>query len=305
MNRALLFILACSLSLQVSAAPPITAAAFTPDGQQVVIGSQAGIEIRKWPDLNEAARIDTDLANIHDLTFSPDGEKLLIAGGSPAERGVVDIVTWPERKLVHRIDEHADVVYRVAWSPAGNALATASGDSTCQIYEAATGNRIARYEGHSRAVLVLAFLPDGNSIVSAGVDQALQLWDSNTGKQLRSLDNHLAAVNDLAVRPTSNRDAPPIVATCSDDRTLRFWQPTIGRLMRFARLPSPSRCLAWSSDGKQVLAGCDDGLVRCLDFETLEVMALDGNLGGRIHVLLRSQEKSLAAGENGKTLTLK
>ena len=298
MRLAFLILLVCLCSLSAAAAPPITAAAFTPDGEQVVIGSQAGIEIRTWPDLKVVSDIETKLTNIHDLSFSPDGKTLLIAGGSPSERGIVELLSWPEKRPLQRIAEHTDVVYRGAWSPDGSSIATASGDGLCQVFAAKTGQRISQFTGHSRAVLGIAFLPD-NKIVSAGVDQTLQLWDSTTGKQLRSLDNHLAAVNDLAVRPGVNRDAPPIVASCSDDRTVRFWQPTIGRLIRFARVDSPPRCIAWTPDGKELLVGCNDGEVRRIDAESLESSKLTTPNKGRIHVLLLRGDQVLCGGEGG------
>lgn len=299
-----LFILLISIST-ANAAPAITAAALTPDGTQVLVGSQAGIEIRTWPDLNVVGKIESEQVNIHDIAFSANGQSLLIAGGSPGERGLVEVLSWPEKKLLKRIGEHSDVVYHVAWSPDGNSFATASGDGTCQVFETTTSKPISRFSGHSRAVLAIAWLPDGKTIISAGVDQTLQLWDGSTGKPIRSLDNHLAAVNDLAVRPTTNRDAPPIVASCSDDRTVRLWQPTIGRLMRFARLPSPVRCLAWSDDGTKLIVGCNDGSLQRIDPDTVAVTQLEEKLNGRVHALMAAKDRIIAAGEQGKLLLAK
>ena len=59
-----------------------------------------------------------------------------------------------------------------------------------------------------------------------------------------------------------------IVASISDDRTVRFWQPTIGRIMRFARLESVPLCLTWSRDGRRLVTGCADGAVRVIDPQT-------------------------------------
>src|SRR5262245_12613981 len=174
-----LFLAGCLTLLggSLSAAPPITAAAFTPDGKQVVLGSQAGIEVRSWPDLKAASRIDTELSHVHDLAFSPDGKQLLAAGGSPGKSGAVEVLSWPNGKLVRRIAEHKDLVYRVAWSPDGSRWATASADASCRVYAANTGKPVARFDGHSRPVLALDFFPDGKTVVSVGVDQTLQLWE--------------------------------------------------------------------------------------------------------------------------------
>jgi WD40 repeat protein len=277
------------------AAPPITAAAFAPDGKQVVLGSQEGIEVRSWPELKVVSHRKTELSHVHDLAFSPDGKTLLAAGGSPAKSGTVEVIGWPDGKLVRRVAEHKDLVYRVAWSPDGSRWATASADSTCRVYAAETGKLVARFEGHSRPVLALAFLPGGENVVSVGVDQTLQLWEAASGKHIRTLDNHTGTVNDVAARPAPPGDSPPVVASVGEDRTVRLWQPTTGRLVRFTRLESVPRAVAWSPKGDRLLVGCNDGKLRVLDFETLDVACEKQGLEGRIHTLVADPHSERAA----------
>lgn len=270
----------------VFAAPPITAAAFAPDGKQVILGSQEGLEVRSWPELKVVSHLKTELSHVHDLAFSPNGKLLLVAGGSPAKSGVVELLSWPEGKLIRRVAEHRDLIYRVAWSPDGLTWASVSADATSRVSSTESGKLLARFEGHSRAVLALSFLPDGKTIVSAGVDQTLQLWEAASGKPIRTLDNHTATVNDVATRPVTSNNAPPILASIGEDRTVRLWQPSIGRLMRFTRLESVPRVVAWSSNGNRLYVGCNDGKLRVLDFETLDVIGEKQGLEGRIHTLI-------------------
>lgn len=281
------------------AAPPTTAACFTPDAKQVVLGAQDGIEVRSWPELKLEARLKTESSHVHDLAFAPDGKTLLAAGGSPAQSGAVEVLSWPEGKLVRRVAEHKDLVYRVAFSPDSAHWATASADGSCRVYAADTGKRVAQFDGHSRAVLALVFLPDGKHVVSVGVDQTVQLWEAATGKHVRTLDNHTAAVNDVAVCPSQSANTPLIVASVGEDRTVRLWQPTTGRLMRFTRLESVPRVVAWSAKGARLLVGCNDGKLRVLDFDTLDVVAEKQGLAGRIHVLVpdpKSEREVLLGG---------
>jgi WD40 repeat protein len=301
-TTAALFLLASSTWFEPSPVdPPITAAAITPDGKHAVLGSQRGIEVRSWPGLQPDATILTELVHMHDLAFSPNGRWLLAAGGAPAEDGAVEIISWPDKQRVRRLIGHKDVIYRVACSPDAALIATAGGDGICHVYDSSTGERLVRYEGHSRPVLAIAWLPDGATIVSAGVDQTLQLWDGRTGKPIRTLDNHVGAVNDVALRPGVAADAPPIVASVGEDRTVRLWQPTIGRLMRFARLPSIPRAIAWSSDGSRLLVGGNDGRLRLLDPDTVEIIREERALDRRIHAIAigPAMDQVLLAGESG------
>ncbi len=289
------------LSVASGAEPPFTAVAFSPDYQQVLLGSQRGMEVRSWPELSFETTIPTELIHVHDMCFSPDGKMLLAAGGSPAEKGVVEMLSWPDRKLVRRLECHEDVIYAVGWSPDGLRWATASGDGICQVFEMNSGRKLSKYEGHSRAVLSLRFTLDGQTIASCGVDQMLRLWDSKTGKHVRTLDNHVGSVTGLAIRPSNvNRDrystdevpqknsdsSTALLATISEDKTVRLWQPAIGRLMRFTRLPSIPRALAWSVSGDRLFVGCNDGHVRVLDTVSMEVAQVLEGIDGRIHEIV-------------------
>ncbi len=292
-----IFAVACTAS---SAAPPITAAVLTPDGRQVVLGSQRGMEVRSWPDLKPMKMLATELDHVHDLSFSPDGKWLLVAGGSPAEAGSVELRSWPDARLIQHIKEHADLVYRVAWSPDGTRWAAAGADGICNVVATDTGQPTVRYEGHSRAVLTIAWLPDAQTIVSAGADQTIRVWNGTTGEHLRTLDNHIGTVNEVAVRPQSPAGAAPTVASISEDRTVRLWQPSIGRLLRFARLKSPPRTLVWSPDGDRLVIGCNDGHVCIVNASTAEIISDVPALSGRIHALLIDprQSRILYAGDS-------
>jgi WD40 repeat protein len=220
---------------------------------------------------------------------------LLIAGGAPGEVGTVDVYRWPERESIYRVARHEDLVYRVAWSPDGQTWASAGADGICQVFSRASGAAVCRFAGHSRSVSAICYLPDGKAIASAGVDQTIQLWDSRSGLALRALDNHLAPVNDLALRPLltaahqeagAARAALPMLASASDDKTVRLWQPTIGRLVRFARLPAVPQSVLWSPSGDRLLVGCNDGVLRVLDPETAEVTQELGGPPQHIYTLV-------------------
>ncbi|HEX2476485.1 MAG TPA: hypothetical protein VHK01_17155 [Lacipirellulaceae bacterium] len=281
--------------------PPITAIAVTPDKAAVVVGSQAGIEARAWPSLERVAALPTELANVHDLAFSPDGKTLAVVGGHPAVDGGVELYRWPEQKLIHRASPHDDVVYSVAWQQDGQELALASADNRVSVITVAM-ERPARFlEGHSRAVLAVAYLPDDGGLLSGGIDQSIRLWDVAKEATRRTLANHTRTVNDLKLRPSAHSQSLPLVASAGEDRTVRFWQPTIGRLVRFARLESPPSALAWSDDGQVLWAACRDGRVRALDPESAAVVKdLPAINGVAYAVAIAPDESLLVAGSNGQ-----
>jgi WD40 repeat protein len=281
--------------------PPITAVAFAPEGDAVVVGSQAGVEVRTWPALQQTTKLPAELANVHDLAFSPDGKMLAVAGGEPGAEGTVELYGWPQRHLIRRVSPHEDVVYAVAWRSDGKQLALASGDQRVGLLTIAADTSARYLDGHSRAVLAVAFLAHDGSLLSGGVDASIRLWDTSANSSRRTLTNHTRTVNDLKVRPSLDDQTLPIIATASDDRTVRFWQPTIGRLVRFARLESAPLALAWSPDGKLLWAACRDGHVCGIDSDsaavTRDVLAIDGVA---YTVALAPDGGILAGGSNGR-----
>ena len=149
------------------------------------------------------------------------------------------------------------------------------------------------------AVLAVVFLPGDKQLVTAGVDETLRIWDAGSGKPERILSNHTRPVNGLAVRPTTDPSAPPLVASVSDDRTVRLWQPTLGRMVRFARLPSEPRAVAWTTDGASILAACKDGQLRVIDPETVEVRTTFPAVEGVAYSLAVAPDGSVLIGGQG------
>jgi hypothetical protein len=289
-----------ALALAADSAPPIVALAVAPGGGQVVTGSQNGVQILSLPQLNPVRSLETQLTQVHDLAFSPDGKTLAIAGGAPAENGRVELWEWPTRKLKLGLSCGGDLAYCTRFSPDGTRLVVACADKKVRVLP--TGGEGGKaFECHSAAVLASAWLPASDLVLSAGIDQSIRVLDPATGEVRRSLDNHTAAVRDLAVRP-GEHGGPVMVASCGADRTVRLWQPTIGRLVRFVRLPSNPTAIAWTTSGSHVLAAGEDGCLRAIHPASLEVIEFAKRLKGWSYAVATLPDGSAAilAGEGGQ-----
>lgn len=297
----LFFALLLSAIPAVAAEPPITAIAFAPDGKEVIVGSQSGVRVLSWPELKAVRTVKTELSHVHDLAFSSDGKMLAVGGGSPGERGTVELITWPEEKLVHQLSPHQDLVYSIAWASDCKRLATASADRTIIAIDIATGKSTTKLEGHSRPVLAVAFLPGDTKLVSSGVDGTLRLWDVATSKVEKELSYHTKPVNGLAVQPSKEKSGVPVLASLGDDKTVRIWQPTVGRMVRLARLTSEPLSMVWNREGSELIVACKDGSLRIVDPEAVDVrstiLALEGNA---YSLALAADGSVLVGGGNGQ-----
>ena len=198
--------------------PPITALAFAPDGKLVVVGSQAGLTIRNWPALTLVRKLPTELSNVHDLQFSPNGKLLAAAGGRPSESGSLALYEWPDGSLMRRMETHKDVIYSATWRSDSKAIATASADRTIHIHDVSETKPHRVLEGHSRAVLAVLYLSGDAELLSAGVDESLRVWDAETGRSIRQMSQHTQPVLGLALRPGLAADAAPMVASIGAGR---------------------------------------------------------------------------------------
>ena len=220
------------------------------------------------------------------------------------------MLDWPQATIQRSLRVADEVIYRVRYSSDERTIATACGDGTCRVLDSQSGEERLIYRGHSRSVLALASLEGHDPLwVSGGVDVTLRIWNGTTGVTSRTLDNHVAAIHHVAVRPRAggalNGEPPVWIASLGDDRTVRLWQPLIGRLVRFTKLPSAPRAMAWSGDGMRLFVACNDGAVRELDFDTLEVARTWSGEVGRPHDLLLDRESRhlVVAGERGLRVT--
>ncbi|MBC8352710.1 MAG: hypothetical protein H8E66_12010 [Planctomycetes bacterium] len=252
-----------------AAEPPITSATFTLDGKSIVVGSQSGLKVYALPDLAKQRTLDTSLTHINDLAFSPDGKTIAAVGGQAAESGDIELLAWPELSLVRRQTVGEDLLYRVAWRNDCEMIGVAGSDHSISLLDG-SAHIVHQLEGHSQDVVAVAFLPDGY-FVSGSRDSTLRVWQQSSKDLIRTLNNHTNEIHDVAARPGPTKP-PHVIASSSADRTVRFWLPVRGRLMRFAKLPSAALDIEWTSDGAMLVAACADGHVRIIDPDTVQIV---------------------------------
>ncbi len=104
----------------------------------------------------------------------------------------------------------------LAFSPDGRLLA--GGGPEPEVFDVASGRRVATLRGHTDEVCSVAFLPDGSRLASGSNDRTICLWDLDTFDEAAQLRGHMDQVNDLAFTPDGNT-----LFSCSGDYTVRMW----------------------------------------------------------------------------------
>ncbi|EGO23186.1 hypothetical protein SERLADRAFT_357012 [Serpula lacrymans var. lacrymans S7.9] len=140
------------------------------------------------------------------------------------------------------------------FSPDGNMAASGSDDGV-QLWNATTGNNIAKLGMPVNPSCPVAFSPSG-SCVAAGYDDGLvAVWDTLSGLSLvNNKECHEKQVSALAFSSSGD-----LLASASSDASIQLWDVKNGRpLRRFSGHSSRVSLLMFSSDNTNLVSGSDD-----------------------------------------------
>ena len=123
------------------------------------------------------------------MRFSPDGQRLAVAGGVAAEMGEVQIWDVASRKETLSVTVGFNDIYGASWSPDGKLVSFGCGDgedNSVRAIDASTGEQVLLQGAHSDWVRDTAFSVDGSHVVSVGRDMTVKLTEVATQ---RFIDN--------------------------------------------------------------------------------------------------------------------
>jgi WD40 repeat protein len=199
---------------------------------------------------------------------------------------------------------HKDIVTTVAFSPDNRHGLSGSRDRTLKMWDLLTGKEAACLEGHSDSVTVARFLFKGRQIVSGSLDGTIRIWDTQTSREIRRIVlDSTGGIRSLAISPddrlvlagmpgrlvvldTSNwqdlnmfstsmwsNEAVAVSpdntsAACCDGKVVRVVSLKDGSILStLSGHTKGATCLAFAPDGRRIVVGSRDGIVRVWDLE--------------------------------------
>ncbi|WP_405180961.1 caspase family protein [Nocardia sp. NBC_01377] len=246
------------------------------DGRPVAVTGSNDHTVRVW-DLSTGQQL-THLTGHTDTVYAVacteiDGRPVAVTGSYDDSVRVWDLSTGQQRA---HLTGHTDTVYAVACTEIdGRPVAvTASDDNSVRVWDLSTGQQRAHLTGHTDTVYAVACTEiDGRPVaVTASYDQSVRVWDlSAATERARSsrfrwfrrarvfgastvLAGHTGRVSAVASLTVDGRSA---VATVSEDRTVRVWDPGSQTVLAVIDCPSPPRAVGCWDGGIVVGFGSD------------------------------------------------
>ncbi len=194
--------------------------------------------------------------------FSGDGRTIVVVNAGTGRRIVPrDVVTGKVRLEV----DAEPLITRVVADRVGRYVAAASSTGVVQILdlEAAGPGKVVN---HGALLTSLAIHPTSPILATGGANDTVRLWDAAAAqrKELAAEDadggSEPITVGALAFRPGDGA-----LLTANSSGRLRLIDTTTGKATDAGATVSGPPALALSADGRQVLAGGQDGVVHTLD----------------------------------------
>lgn len=261
-----------TVTSQWSAEPsPVVTLARSDDGKLLASGCENGsTRLWKLDSPPERPFEPVDAESPAAATLSPSG-KLLATSALKDNLSTLIIRNTETGRVSQSIHRLPGPVQLLAFSQNETRLASLGTDGTLRLWDltATTPAEPRVLAELTTPVTALACSPDGTQIAVASADHSLRLYSSTDGTFLREFIGHSGRI--LSTGFLNGQ-----LFSTSSDRTLRFWNPLDGALAQSLPLPSAPVCAALTSDGKQLLTGCEDGKVRllqCSDGAVLQTIA--------------------------------
>jgi WD40 repeat protein len=238
---------------------------------------------------------------VHALAWAPDGTTLASAAGAHGES--TEFKIWDVADGVEQASlwGHTGLIESVVFSPDGQMLAGSWADGTIELWDVGTHSLrslLSRPGGHapfrsvSSEVPFLAFCSNGKTLASAGRDHKVHLWNVVTGNEQAIF----GVPQGWAYYLQFDAEGPVLVRWRADTSELSVWDVRQSKERAAIPIPpSPIRCVALSSDGQILAAGCYDGSLHLWDLASGRLRSTQQGHEAPVTSIALSRDDSLLA----------
>ncbi len=181
------------------------------------------------------------------------------------------------------LEGHTAEVQSIAYSPDGKWIASGSDDQAIKIWDAAQGTLVKTLVGNSGFVRSVSFSGDGSTLAGATTDGMINIYDVRTWNLKRQVEGPSDHVGPFFFRKSIALDPlGKIVAVgMMQSGVILFSNTETGKQTNMLQYKTDHiNQIAYSTDGKRLIAGMDKNTVVIWDIQTNKILH-DLIIGGR------------------------
>ncbi|PAV19331.1 nucleotide-binding-oligomerization-domain like receptor [Pyrrhoderma noxium] len=253
---------ACIKQIDVGSA--VYSVSYSPDGKYAVSGS--GENVCVWDVVNGGLVFGPFKGMSISVTFSNDG-KYISSGNAD---GTISVWNAATGEGIHvALEGHTEQVNSVAFSPDSRYIASGSNDRTVQIWDVEKGIAIGEpLQGNSGGVRFVIFSPNGIHFASSSYYEIIVWYVESREMVHQPLESNLGSSSIMF-----SHDSSKIISGYLPG-AVHIWDVSEGTKLREISVSGigDGHLLACSPDGRHILVGCGDRIMRIWDAEDSEML---------------------------------
>jgi WD40 repeat protein len=195
-------------------------------------------------------------ASVLDVAFGPEGKFIAVSYADYSVR-LWTVATGQ----VHSVYRASGAVTSLAFSPHGKWLIGTTGTGTVLARDAVADKLISSGATHMTKISGPAVATNG-TVAIGGANGTLMLWDAKNGVAGTTFKGHTGTVNSVAF----NSDGT-LLASGSDDKTVRVWNTTTGQELYERTATSSVTNVAFSPDSTLLAFSTSEGFIEFLSLK--------------------------------------
>ncbi|KAG5665057.1 hypothetical protein KAF25_008791 [Fusarium avenaceum] len=268
---------------------PVYSVDFAPDTVHIASSSSDGTT-RVWHFAEETCVQEYDSGTFM-TSISVSTDSTLVATASSTRE--IEIWNVDTGSCDYRLHGHVDSISSVSFSPDSKLLVSASGDSSVRTWSLSDQSACLRPEKAQSSVDAIEMSPDFSILASAAIDGSIKFWNTADGKFICNLkveDQNYLHITEL----NFSHDGRLLLSVAFSGEAW-LWDVEERACVHDFTVYDWGFCAAtFPRDSKDLIIGCEDGVVRRFEVSTDIIKDLPGH-EGMIEVVSISPDTMLVA----------